>query len=69
MNQQEDQIEVEVLADGTIKISADKISAANHMNAEQLLRNVQELTGGKVTRKRKGVGHGQATQHSQQQKH
>lgn len=69
--QNEDQMEVEILEDGSIKLAADKISAANHMNAEQLIRSVQELAGGKVSRRRKGAGLPAQVQHShgQQQKH
>jgi hypothetical protein len=64
----DDQIEVEILEDGTIKIQMDKISPPNHMNAEQVLRNIQELTGGKATRKHK-QGKEQKVQHGQHIKH
>jgi hypothetical protein len=45
-----DKLTFEILADGTIKSSADSISGANHDNAENFLRNVAQLSGGKVTR-------------------
>lgn len=50
----QDRIEVEILADGTIKITTDKVSAANHANAAQLMREIAELAGGPVTSHRKG---------------
>lgn len=43
-----DGIEVTILADGTIKISTDKISQANHGSADKLLAMLAELTGGPV---------------------
>jgi hypothetical protein len=45
-----DKLTLEILQDGTIKSTADGISAANHDNAESFLRNVSTLAGGKVTR-------------------
>ena len=46
-----DKLTIEILADGTIKTTADGVSAANHDNAENFLRNVSTLAGGKVTRR------------------
>ncbi len=48
-----DKIEIEVLSDGTLKISTDKVSMPNHANAEALLREIITGMGGKVDRKRK----------------
>ena len=45
-----DTLTLEILPDGTIKSSADGISAANHDNAESFLRNVATLAGGTVKR-------------------
>lgn len=47
---QADKLTLEILPDGTIKSTADGVSAANHDNAENFLRNVSTLAGGKVTR-------------------
>ena len=63
----QDVIQIEVLADGTIKTSTDKISAANHANAAQFLRDVAKLAGGTQTSTRKGFKP-QETTHSQQNK-
>jgi len=52
-----DKLEIEVLADGTLKISTDKVSMPNHANAEALLREIISGMGGKVDRKRKTIGH------------
>lgn len=44
-----DEMSIEILEDGTIRIEAvGAISAPNHMQAEQLLRNVHDMTGGNV---------------------
>lgn len=66
-----DQIEIEILQDGTIKTSTDKISAASHLNAENFLKEMARLAGGKVVKTAKdghahhehehGHGHGQHT--------
>lgn len=48
-----DKIEIEILPDGSLKITTDRISGPNHMNAEALLREVATLAGGTVTSKHK----------------
>lgn len=45
-----DKLTIEILPDGTLKSSADGISAANHDNAENFLRNIGRLAGGIVKR-------------------
>lgn len=52
-----DKIEVEVLDDGSLKISTDRISAANHGSAEILIRELISSAGGEASRVRKGHGH------------
>ena len=56
-----DHITIEILADGTIKTSTDKVSMPNHSNAEAFLREIGKLAGGKVERKAK---HGHSSTHS-----
>lgn len=46
----EDILEIEILPDGTLRISTDQISPANHINADQFLIFLAELAGGKVTK-------------------
>lgn len=58
MNQ--DKIEIEILLDGTIKMSTDKISAPNHGGAEMLLREIVAMAGGQASRKAK-PGHAMHT--------
>lgn len=41
-----DKFKVEILADGTFKVTTDKVSSANHVNAENLLREMFKLAGG-----------------------
>jgi len=48
-----DQMQIEILDNGVIKVSTDRISQANHMTAEAFLRNVQQAAGGTVERKHK----------------
>jgi hypothetical protein len=53
-----DILHIEVLADGTLKITTDGVSAANHMNAEAFISHANKLMGGTSTRtKRLDVHH------------
>lgn len=52
-----DELKIEILADGTIKVESDKVSAANHVTAEGFLKHLAELAGGPTTRTRKGHTH------------
>ena len=60
-----DKINIEILDDGSLKIETDQISAPNHVNAEAALREMFELAGGAVTKKRK-TPHVQVQQKQQQ---
>lgn len=51
----QDIMEVEILADGTFKVTTDKVSMPNHTNAEGLLRSVFAQLGGVVKRARRIV--------------
>jgi len=51
-----DEIEIEVLPDGTIKATTGRISQQNHMNAEAFMRHLATAGGGKQERRhRHGV--------------
>jgi hypothetical protein len=52
-----DSIRIRILEDGTIRIETDAVSQANHMSAEQLLRDVAAACGGESTRQRKSAAH------------
>lgn len=50
-----DTIDIEILEDGTIKFTTDKVSGANHLSADEFLNEVCEAAGGKrVTEHRHG---------------
>ena len=52
-----DDIEIEILEDGTIKSTTNPVSGANHANAEQFLALMGRMAGGETTRVRKGTAH------------
>ena len=62
-----DEIQIEILADGTIKSNTNKISGVNHSAAEQFFKVLEEKTGEKATRTRrtgaKAHAHHQHHQH------
>lgn len=53
----EDTIAIEILPDGTIKVTTNTISPANHMSADQFLREIERLTGGETTKSKNRHGH------------
>jgi len=53
----QDDIQIEITEDGTIKVTTDPVSGANHANAEQFLRDMAAKAGGQTSRRRKGHGH------------
>jgi hypothetical protein len=59
MNQ--DDIKIEILDNGDIKITTDPISGPNHMAAENLLKFLSQAAGGTTEQQRRG--HGQAHSH------
>ncbi len=44
---------IEVLEDGTITIDTDKIPTELHVDADKMVKEIQELLGGPVTIKQK----------------
>lgn len=64
-----DIINVTILDDGTLKVETDRISAANHIGAEMLLREIAKLAGGpvKVTHKHGAHGHIHTHEHEAHQ--
>lgn len=55
-----DKFTIEILPDGTIKVSTDKVSAANHVNAEKFIREMFNKAGGEVEIRHK---HGKTIHH------
>jgi hypothetical protein len=43
-----DKFKIEILADGTLKITTDRVSAANHQNADNFIREMFKAAGGEV---------------------
>lgn len=60
-----DEIIIEILPDGTIKVTTDRISTPNHASADAFLREVGRLAGGETTIE-KNHGSAHAHHHSQQ---
>lgn len=48
-----DSIEVEILPNGSIKMTTGKVSGANHTSADAVIKGIELMMGGKVTRKRR----------------
>ena len=46
-----DDIAIEILADGTVSIKTSELSETNHISADQLLDEIEELVGGVKTEK------------------
>lgn len=54
---QQDELTIEITETGTIKVTTSKVSAANHINAEDFLKLIARLGGGQTTRTRRGDVH------------
>ena len=52
-----DQIEIEILEDGTLKVVTPSIGAANHRNADELMSILAEYMGGDVQEEKLAKGH------------
>jgi len=53
-----DTMSIEILEDGTISVTTDKISDTNHVSADEFLAEVEKLAGGvRNTAKRKNHYH------------
>jgi len=54
-----DKLTVDILSDGTVKVTTDPVSPANHANAEALLRDIARGCGGETSRTRRpnAIGH------------
>jgi hypothetical protein len=58
-----DEILIEILDSGDIKITTDPVSGPNHMSAEGLLRTIAEIAGGDTQRVRRRSTKVQHKQH------
>jgi hypothetical protein len=64
-----DTIKIEILDDGRLKITTDKVSAANHTDAEHLLDHIQKACGGPVTVTQNRGGHEHPHEHQHHHQH
>ena len=55
MNSKGDQIKIEILPDGRLKATTDKVSAANHGSAEAIMRDFAQM--GPTERKQRPHSH------------
>jgi hypothetical protein len=55
MPSNQDEIQIEILADGTIRCEVDSISNANHLVADKFLAWIAEQAGGQKSRQRRGT--------------
>ncbi|MDE2106355.1 MAG: hypothetical protein KGL39_54570 [Patescibacteria group bacterium] len=62
-----DEIDVEVLADGSLKITTDRISGPNHLSAEKLLRDLEEIAATPAQKVRRGRTHTHNHKHLEQE--
>ena len=59
----DDVLNIEILPDGTIKLTTDAVSGANHKSADELLAFVAKLAGGERTVSKRKEAHGHAHEH------
>lgn len=59
-----DIINLEILEDGTITVKTKAISAGNHMSAENLLEQMEELLGGQITKQQDPHKHAHVHTHT-----
>ena len=59
-----DTIDFEILEDGTISVKTSAVSDTNHLSADQLISQMETLTGGKVTKKQNPDAKHTAHRHS-----
>ena len=66
----QDTLDIEILEDGTIKITSPLVSAPNHASAAEFFRTVARLSGGEVkTAKRTDKTHHSHTHEHEQEHH
>ena len=51
-----DKLEIEILDDGSLRVTTGSVSGANHMLAEKLLGWLEDQLGGEQERKKRVVG-------------
>jgi hypothetical protein len=64
-----DEIEIEIMEDGRIKILTDKVSMPNHTNADKFIKDIGRLLGGEVVRQKRNDAHRHITTTEHQRNH
>ena len=64
-----DEIQIDILADGTIRWTTGKVGAANHSIAERFLAEAAALAGGKVVVQKQGKAHTHGHEHGHTHEH
>lgn len=64
-----DNITIDILEDGTIKVVTEGISAGNHRNADEALKMLADLLGGPATTEKAPQRHGHRHTHGDRQIH
>jgi hypothetical protein len=59
----QDELNIEILTNGDVKVTTDKISPANHMTAEGLIAFLSKLLGGESKRTRRNDVHHHGHEH------
>ena len=65
-DQNMDRMKINILPDGSIKITTDEISMPNHTNAEALITQIIETAGGDATRVSNTEIHTHSHEHNHQ---
>ena len=58
-----DNIEIQILDDGRVKVTTDKISIGNHRSADELLALLETLLAGESIHTKRPAKHGHQHQH------
>lgn len=58
-----DILSFKILEDGTLEVKTTSVSTGNHMSADALMKNLDELMGGHVEIKKNPDAHQHAHQH------
>ena len=59
----DDTLDIEILKDGTVKVTTPKISAANHKSADEFIAFLARECGGAVDKQKNRHGHVHAHSH------
>lgn len=58
----DDKLEIEITADGRVKVTTDQVSPANHRSADALIEFIARMTGGETIKQKRPQAH---THHAQ----